>query len=135
MRMRRKKIKTTSVKHPAEKAKDELDSYLKELPVLGFNSGKYDVNLMKKYLYAELQRVDPLKFIVKRTSTYMLIKTDMLKFLDITNYLAPGYSYSKFLRAYDVHQQKGFFPYEWVDCLDKLDTTSLPPPMPLFIVN
>ncbi len=33
-------------RHPAEKEKDELDSYLKELPVLGFNSGKYDVNLV-----------------------------------------------------------------------------------------
>ena len=86
-------------KHPAEKAKNELHSYLKELPVLELNSDKYDVNLMKKYLQAELKRVDPLKFIVKRTSTYMVIKTDLLKFLDITNYLAPGYSYSKVLRA------------------------------------
>ena len=114
-------------KHPAEKLKEELDGYLKELPVLGFNSGKYDLNLMKRYLYAELQRVDPLQFIVKRTSTYMAMKTEMLKFLDITNYLAPGYSYSKFLKAYDVEEQKGFFPYEWVDSLDKLGATELPP--------
>ena len=57
----------------------------------------------------------------------MALKTKMLKFLDITNYLAPGYSYAKFLKAYNVEQQKGFFPYEWVDDLHKLDATELPP--------
>jgi hypothetical protein len=50
----------------------------------------------------------------------MAMKTDKLNILDITNYLAPGYSYSKFLKAYDVEEQKGFFPYEWLDTLDKL---------------
>ena len=48
------------------------------------------------------------------------MKTDKLNILDITNYLAPGYSYSKFLKAYDVEEQKVFFPYEWLDTLDKL---------------
>ena len=37
------------------------------------------------------------------------MKTDKLNILDITNYLAPGYSYSKFLKAYDVEEQKVFF--------------------------
>ena len=114
-------------KHPASQARLELDAFLMELPVLGFNSGKYDLNVIKRYLYPELQRTDPLQFIVKRTGTYMALKTDKLKFLDITNYLAPGYSYAKFLKAYEVEQQKGFFPYEWVDDLSKLDAAELPP--------
>ena len=33
----------------------------------------------------------------------------------------------QFLRAYECEQTKGFFPYEWVDGLDKLNETSLPP--------
>ena len=45
----------------------------------------------------------------------------------ITNYLAPNFSYSDFLKAYEIKQTKGFFPYEWMDCLDKLNHTSLPP--------
>ncbi|XP_071793479.1 uncharacterized protein [Asterias amurensis] len=110
-----------------EKVKEMLDEYLQELPVLGFNSGKYDLNVIKRYLYPVLQQTDPLKFIIKRTSTYMALKTKKLKFLDITNYLAPGYSYAKFLKAYDCHQTKGFFPYEWVDDLSKLDCKELPP--------
>ncbi|XP_071797162.1 uncharacterized protein [Asterias amurensis] len=110
-----------------KKVKQQLDEYLKELPVLGFNSGKYDINVIKRYLYPVLQETDPLKFIIKRTSTYMALKTEKLKFLDITNYLAPGYSYSKFLKAYECETTKGFFPYEWVDDLQKLDVGELPP--------
>ena len=41
--------------HPAEKVKVELDDFIRELPVLGFNSGKYDINVVKRYLYSELQ--------------------------------------------------------------------------------
>ena len=30
--------------HPLNKLRDRLEEYLKELPILGFNSGKYDPN-------------------------------------------------------------------------------------------
>ncbi len=55
------------------------------------------------------------------------MSTSMLKFLDISNYLAPGYSYEKFLKAYECGKTKGFFPYEWMTSLDKLDNPELPP--------
>ena len=97
-----------------KKVKAQLDEYLKELPVLGFNSGKYDINIINPVL----QKTDPLKFIIKRTGTYMALKTEKLKFLDISNYLTPGYSYAKFLKAYDCVSTKGFFPYEWIDGLN-----------------
>ena len=57
----------------------------------------------------------------------MYLKTDSLKILDISNYVAPGFSYDQFLRAYECEQTKGFFPYQWVDGLDQLNETSLPP--------
>ena len=41
--------------------------------------------------------------------------------------MAPGFSYDQFLKAYECEQTKGFFPYEWVDSLEKLEETSLPP--------
>ena len=124
---RPQKKKKLVKKHPAAVVKERLEDFLKELPVLGFNSGKYDVTVIKRYLYPVLQRLDPIQFIVKRTGTYMALKTKMLKFLDITNYLAPGYNYDKFLKAYNVEQEKGFFPYEWFDDLEKLNATELPP--------
>ena len=62
----------------------------------------------------------------------MCLKTDSLKYLDISNYVAPGFSYDQFLRAYECEQTKGFFPYEWIDKLDKLKETSLPPHAPFY---
>lgn len=56
----------------------------------------------------------------------MRLKTDFLKLLGISNYVAPGFSYDQFVRAYECEQTKGFFPHEWVDGLDKLNETSLP---------
>ena len=57
----------------------------------------------------------------------MCLKKDFLKLLDISNYLAPGFSYSQFLKAYECEQTKGFFPNQWLDNLDKLQETSLSP--------
>ena len=116
----------TNKKHPLEYLKEKLDAYLKELPVLGFNSGKYDINTVKQFLLPYLVKHEPVLFTVKKNNNHMCIKTEHLKFLDITNYLAPNFSYSDFLKAYEIEQTKGFFPYEWVDSLAKLNHRGLP---------
>ena len=36
-------------------------------------------------------------------------------------YCAPGTSLQKFIKAYDIDENKGFFPYEWFDRYEKLD--------------
>jgi hypothetical protein len=56
----------------------------------------------------------------------MCIKTEALKFLDITNYIAPSFSYSQYLKAYEC-TEKGLFPYEWMTSLEKLNVSQLPP--------
>ena len=108
------------------KLAEKLNAYLQELPVLGFNSGKYDLNAVKEFVFPYLIESQPIKFTVKRNSNHMCLKTNSLKFLDISNYVAPGFSYDQFLRAYECEQTKGFFPYEWIDSLDRLEETSLP---------
>ena len=105
----------------------KLNAYIQELPVLGFNSGKYDLNATKEFLFPYLIETQPIKFTVKRNSNHMCLKTDFLKFLDISNYLALGFSYDQFLKAYECEKTKGFFPYEWLHCLDDLEEISLPP--------
>ena len=37
-------------KNPVDQLIQRFHSYLKALPVIGFNSGKYDLNVIKKYI-------------------------------------------------------------------------------------
>ena len=90
---------------------EKLNAHIQELPVLGFNSGKYDLNASKEFLFPYLINHQSIKLTVKGNNNHMCIKTDSLKFLDISNYLAPGFSYDHFLKAYECEQTKGFFPY------------------------
>ena len=66
-------------------------------------------------------------FVIRRNNTFICLSTDQLKFLDMTNYIAPGFSYDKYLKAYGCEVTKGHFPYEYMDCLERLDDTALPP--------
>ena len=43
------------------------------------------------------------------------------------NYLAPGTTYDKWVKAYEAKQTKSWLPYEWFDSADKLDYPGLPP--------
>ena len=38
------------------KLKEEFNKWMREVPTIGFNSAKYDCNIMKKYLYATLNK-------------------------------------------------------------------------------
>jgi len=100
---------------------------LKELPVLGFNTGKYDLNATKEFLFPVLNEQEVVKFAVKRNNNFMCLKTEHLRFLDVMNFIAPGFTYAKFLKTYECPQTKGFFPYEWMDSLEKLNYPTLPP--------
>ena len=51
----------------------------------------------------------PFGFVVKRNNEFMCISTHKLRFLDISDFIAPGFSYGKYLAAYDIKEQKGFF--------------------------
>ena len=92
---------------------------MKNHNVLGFNSGCYDLNLIKKQLIRVL--LPKLDFVIKRNNHFLCIKTEMLRFLDIKNCTASGFSNERFIKAYDVNQTKFFFPYEYVDSLEKLN--------------
>ena len=98
-----------------------------QLPVVGFNSGKYDINTLKEFLMPILAHDTELKFTIKKLNSFMCLSTPELRFLDVTNFLALGFNYDAFLKAYGCTQTKGFFPYEWFDSLEKLNATSLPP--------
>ena len=172
---------------------DILDEYLHQLPVVGFNSGKYDINVIKPYFVRrvllpkkpeqqvdggdtqpkqppschgagvaevdsedveiasedvevdredvevgevevkegdsedpegkeeseDLRDFDPK--VLKRNNQFIAVTTSKLRFLDITQFIAPGFSYEKYLAAYNVVGTKGHFPYEYVTSVSKLN--------------
>ena len=99
---------------------NDFNCYCKELVVLGFNLAFYDLNLIKPTLIQILLK--DIQFVIKRTNSYLYLKTSKLRFLDIKNFLAPGFSYRKFLVAYGAELRKFYFPYEFVTDLDKLNS-------------
>ena len=96
-----------------------------QLPVIGFNSGRYDLNLIRKYFILHLgqEKVDS----GEKQGQIMYMKTPQFVFLDVINYLAPGISYDKWVKTYGAKQTKSWLPYEWFDSADKLAYKGLPP--------
>ena len=163
----------------AKKLRRKFESYLRELPVVGFNSSNYDLNIIKPYLFERLSKQPTytlpvtdddthipmdfeegeeeesmdieeahelmdfadtetekdvgktppknIKFIVKQNNQFKCITTPSLKFLDVRSYIAPGFDLSKYLKAFQIKEKKGFFPYEYLTSLDCLQETELPP--------
>jgi hypothetical protein len=101
--------------------------FLACIPVIGFNSGSYDLNVMKGPLLHYLSKDAAFDFTIKRGSRLQCVQTEKFRFLDMMNYLTPGTSYAKYLQTFEASSQKGFFPYDYINNLDKLSETSLPP--------
>ena len=116
--------------NPYKTLENQLQVWLHQLPVVGFNSGRYDLNAIKKFFVPLL--IHNNAAVIKRQNTYMCLSTDQLKFVDICNYLAPGVSYDKYLKAYGCELQKGHFPYEYMDDLHKLEDRAQPPQAAFF---
>ena len=93
-----------------------------------FNSGKYDLNLIKPYLLPYIiheRDIQPTVF--KKANHFVSLIFGFVQFLDILNFLGGAISLDSFLKAYKTSETKLFFPYEWFDSLEKLDATFLPP--------
>ena len=68
--------------------------------MFGFSSAGYNIKIIKKFLFKELCRQDePPSFTVKKAGKYPCIKSKSLKFLDILQFLAPGYNLKSFFKA------------------------------------
>ena len=139
--------------NPYKTLMGQMYGWMRQLPVVGFNSGKYDLNAIKQFLipyFLTTSKTDVEQdevadereqegngkvetdgigsmFVIKRNNTFMCLSTDQLKFVDMINYIAPGFSYDKYLKAYGCEVTKGHFPYEYMDRLERLDDTALPP--------
>ena len=90
--------------HPLHKLKEKLDQRLRVLTLCGFNSGKYDLNLVRAYLFKWLKQAGYQPSIIKRDNNYLMISTNKFRFWDISNFIAVGHSYESYLKAFHVYR-------------------------------
>ena len=104
----------------------KIEEWCDQVPVTGFNSGTYDLNLIKKYFAERLADTTNKVRVAKHGNKIMFLLTCGFRFLDIISYLGPGTSYEKWVKAYECKTVKSWFPYEWFDRPEKLDYPGLP---------
>jgi hypothetical protein len=119
----------TSMLKRIKSIKNQFIEYLTQLPVMGFNSGRYDQVLIKQYLSNEMELhvKNEKRFTVKRNNSYLCISNKKIKFLDLIQFLTPSTSYKDFLKAYNIPECKGLFPYEYLTSFSVLYEEKLPP--------
>ena len=107
---------------------EHFERYCNVLPVFGFNSAKYDINLIKSQFLPILvneRGIEPT--IIKKADQFVSFKFGDIQLLDIMNFLGGATSLDSFLKAYKTKGTKAFFPYEWFNCPEKLNNKELPP--------
>ena len=93
--------------------KQNLERYVNTLPVFGYNSGRYDLNLIKSYLIPYLindKEAEPM--VIKKANNFITCKFGDIQTLDIMKLLGGATSLDSFLKAYKASETKRFFPYE-----------------------
>ena len=107
---------------------EHLERYCNVLPASGFNSAKYDINLIKSYLLPILtneKNMEPT--VIKKANQFVSSKFGDVQLLDIMKFLGGATSLDSFLKAYKTAETKRFFPYEWFDCPQKMNNSKLSP--------
>ena len=67
--------------------------------MIGFNSGKYDLNMVKNYFMKEISynkesEYNEDVFAAKKENDYMFLTTSKFIFSDVKNYIGPGLNYN-----------------------------------------
>ena len=91
-----------------KKVKEMHEEWCNQVPVLGFNSGKYDFNMIKINFVNSFTEMEGTLNVAKKENKYMYLKNPRFKFLDMINYLAPGLSFDKWCKANNCEQTKTF---------------------------
>ena len=62
---------------------------------------------------------------MKKANQVVFFRFGDIHCLDVMNFLGGATSLDSFLKAYKSKQTKGFFPYEWFDCPEKMNNKEL----------
>ena len=94
--------------HPKAQCR-KIEEWCDQVPVLGFNSGRYDLNLIREHFAGRLSDMTGKVRVAKNGNKIMFILTNSFRFLDIMNYLGPETSYEKWVKAYECETVKTWF--------------------------
>ena len=107
--------------------REHFEGYCNVLPVFGFNSAKYDINLIKSHLLPILVNERGIELtVIMKANQFVSFKFGDIQILGIMIFLGGATSLDSFLKAYRTKETKGFFPYEWFECTKKLNNKELP---------
>lgn len=110
-----------------QKLLHKLENTICRLPVIGYNSAKFDCRLLKRVLAPALyQKFGKTVSVQMKDGRYTKITTPNLLFLDQMNYLSAKCSYDQFIYNTLHERMKSKLCYEWLDDLQKLEYDSLP---------
>ena len=106
--------------------KEQWRQWVNQVPVIGFHSGKYDINMVKEYFVKEISfnkddECNEDVFAAKKEDHYMFLTTSKIKFLDVKNYIGPGLSYDAWCKSMGSGLEKLMFSYESLDGYEKLN--------------
>ena len=104
----------------------KINEWRDQVPVLGFNSGHYDLNMIKEHFVEQIAEKQGNIKVAKNAKKIMFMSTTEFKFLDLINYLGPATIYDKWVKAYGCSTTKSWLRYEWFDTPDNLDFPALP---------
>ena len=94
---------------------EHFERYCTVLPVYGFNSAKYDINLIKSYLLPILVNEQDVELtVIKEANQFVSFKFGDIQLLDIMNFLGGATSLDSFLKAYKTKERKGFLSLRMV---------------------
>ena len=95
--------------------------------MFGFNSAKFDPNLIKSFLLPILvneRDIEPT--VIRKPNQFFSFNFGDIHQLDITKFLR-GATSLDFFEGIQNFKRKVFFPYEWFDHPDKMQNTEFPP--------
>ena len=81
----------------------KLNSYCFEVPIVGFNSGSYDINLnIEDFMNQLIKRTGQKHiFSIKNGNTFKVLKSGHYSFMDICQYLPPGYNLDSCVKSFN----------------------------------
>ena len=114
---------------------ESLERFCNVLPVFGFNSAKYDINLIKSYLLPILiNERDIEATVIKKANQFISFKFGDIQLLDIMNLLGGATSRDSFLKACRTSETKASSPTNGLITLTKCRIQNFPHMTP-FTVN